>query len=71
MFSCDSTLPFLDTASFFSQDLPLQKCYSLSVTDELRCQQHTVDFLPGVLDFASGNKMAQLVYTKRSLLLCF
>lgn len=51
--------------------LPLQKCYSLSVTDELRCQQHMVDFLPAALDFASGNKMTRLVYTERSPVLCF
>lgn len=70
MFSSDSTLSFLDT-TFFFQALPLPKCYSLSVTDELRCQQHTVNFLPGALVFASGSKMTQLVYTERSVLLCF
>ena len=49
--------PILDGAHFPPRRaLPLPKCYSLSVTVELRCQQHAVGFLPGALDFASGKR---------------
>ena len=47
--------------------LPFQKCYSLSVTDELRCQQHTVDFLlRGLWISRLATRWPSSVYTERS-----
>lgn len=68
-FSDDSIFSLLGFC-FPPWTLPFLKCYSLSVTDELRCQQ-PVDFLPVALCFASGNSTASLVYTAGSHLLCF
>ena len=56
VFSGDSPPVFHGPHSPPRRALPLPKCYSLSVSVELRCQQHAVDFLPGALDFASGKR---------------